>query len=175
MKNVQTKLQNQKGFTLVEIAIVLVIIGLLLGGVLKGQELIENSKVKSVTQDLEGVSAAYWAYRDRTGSYPGTTDDSFWFNLKNEGFIGGTLGTSADSDGPDHALDGVLSYENDGGNGTNLEDDVKYVCASLVPNRIALNIDNKLDDGVATTGEYRSSVAYDADSEAGVTFCKQLK
>ncbi|MDO9192415.1 MAG: prepilin-type N-terminal cleavage/methylation domain-containing protein, partial [Undibacterium sp.] len=51
--------QRQSGFTLVEIAIVLVIIGLLLGGVLKGQEMIDNSRMKSVAADLRGVSAAY--------------------------------------------------------------------------------------------------------------------
>lgn len=56
---------NQSGFTLVEIAIVLVIIGLLLGGVLKGQELIENSKVKSGVRDMEGVAAGYHSYLDR--------------------------------------------------------------------------------------------------------------
>jgi prepilin-type N-terminal cleavage/methylation domain-containing protein len=39
---------KQSGFTLVEIAIVLVIIGLLLGGVLKGQELINSAKVKNM-------------------------------------------------------------------------------------------------------------------------------
>ncbi|MBU4396477.1 MAG: prepilin-type N-terminal cleavage/methylation domain-containing protein, partial [Proteobacteria bacterium] len=59
------QLRNQKGFTLVEIAIVLVIIGLLLGGVLKGQELIENSKVKNAVNDLNGITAAYYGYVDR--------------------------------------------------------------------------------------------------------------
>ncbi len=38
--------KRQSGFTLVEIAIVLVIIGLLLGGVLKGQEMIANSRLQ---------------------------------------------------------------------------------------------------------------------------------
>ena len=46
----------QSGFTLVEIAIVLVIIGLLLGGVLKGTELIENSKVKRAITEVNGTS-----------------------------------------------------------------------------------------------------------------------
>ena len=47
---------KQGGFTLVEIAIVLVIIGLLLGGVLKGQELINSAKVKNMaSQDQECV------------------------------------------------------------------------------------------------------------------------
>ena len=44
--------KQQSGFTLVEIAIVLVIIGLLLGGVLKGQELINSAKVKPADKIL---------------------------------------------------------------------------------------------------------------------------
>ena len=55
----------QSGFTLVEIAIVLVIIGLLLGGVLKGQELIENGRVKNAANDMNGIVAAYNSYLDR--------------------------------------------------------------------------------------------------------------
>jgi len=64
-------LADQSGFTLVEIAIVLVIIGLLLGGVLKGQELIENAKVKNAVNDLNGVSSAYQSYVDRFRRIPG--------------------------------------------------------------------------------------------------------
>ena len=63
--------RSQEGFTLIEIAIVLVIIGLILGGVLKGQELIENSKVKNAVKDLEGVGAAYYSYVDRYKRLPG--------------------------------------------------------------------------------------------------------
>ena len=62
---------QQSGFTLIEIAIVLVIIGLLLGGVLKGQEMIENSRIKSVVADMRGVSAAYNSYVDRFRALPG--------------------------------------------------------------------------------------------------------
>lgn len=63
--------RQQSGFTLVEIAIVLVIIGLLLGGVLKGAELIENSKVRKATSELNGSAAAYYSYQDRFGRIPG--------------------------------------------------------------------------------------------------------
>ncbi len=61
----------QVGFTLIEIAIVLVIIGLLLGGVLKGQEMIENSRIKSVVTDMRGISSAFTGYFDRYHAYPG--------------------------------------------------------------------------------------------------------
>ena len=56
---------KQSGFTLVEIAIVLVIIGLLLGGVLKGQELITSSKAKALDNDKAGLTAAFVSYSDR--------------------------------------------------------------------------------------------------------------
>ncbi len=62
---------RQSGFTLVELAIVLVIVGLILGAVLKGQEMIENGKVKAVANDLRGVSTAYFAYQDRYKALPG--------------------------------------------------------------------------------------------------------
>src|SRR2546428_31978 len=51
--------KRQQGFTLVEIAIVLVIIGLLLGGILKGQEMLTQAKIKTAIADFSAVSAAY--------------------------------------------------------------------------------------------------------------------
>jgi prepilin-type N-terminal cleavage/methylation domain-containing protein len=64
-------MKTQKGFTLVEIAIVLVIIGLLLGGILKGQEMITQAKIKNVMADFSGISAAYHGYQDRYRKIPG--------------------------------------------------------------------------------------------------------
>ena len=57
--------RRQSGFTLIEIAIVLVIIGLLLGGILKGQEMITQAKIKNSIADFSGISAAYrrWAVK----------------------------------------------------------------------------------------------------------------
>jgi prepilin-type N-terminal cleavage/methylation domain-containing protein len=63
--------RKTQGFTLVEIAIVLVIIGLLLGGILKGQEMITQAKIKNVVADFSGVSAAYYGYQDRYRAIPG--------------------------------------------------------------------------------------------------------
>src|SRR6516164_11396797 len=64
-------MRRQAGFTLVEIAIVLVIIGLLLGGVLKGQELIESAKVKNIGQDFRAISIAVLTYQDKYRALPG--------------------------------------------------------------------------------------------------------
>ena len=62
---------RQTGFTLVEIAIVLVIIGLLLGGILKGQEMITQAKIKNVINDFNGITAAMNSYQDRYRALPG--------------------------------------------------------------------------------------------------------
>ena len=77
IKGANKSAKSQSGFTLIEIAIVLVIIGLLLGGVLQGQQLIENSRVRSATNTLNGVAAAAFSYQDRYGRMPGDDGPSF--------------------------------------------------------------------------------------------------
>lgn len=64
-------MKKQSGFTLIELAIVLVIIGLLLGGVLKGQELINSSRIKNVVNDFNSTSSAIYGYQDRYRQIPG--------------------------------------------------------------------------------------------------------
>jgi len=62
---------SQAGFTLVEIAIVLVIIGLLLGGILKGQEMINQARIKNAINDFNGITVAVTSYQDRYRFLPG--------------------------------------------------------------------------------------------------------
>ena len=62
---------KQSGFTLIEIAIVLVIIGLLLGGVLKGQELINSARVKNLALDFKNIPVLIYGYQDKFKSLPG--------------------------------------------------------------------------------------------------------
>lgn len=64
-------MRKQGGFTLIEIAIVLVIIGLLLGGVLKGQELITSARVRNLISQQDGIKAAYFGFLDRFRGLPG--------------------------------------------------------------------------------------------------------
>ncbi len=72
----RTSAPRQTGFTLVEIAIVLVIIGLLLGGILKGQEMIVQAKIKNTISDFNGLLVAYNGYVDRYRKLPGDDLDA---------------------------------------------------------------------------------------------------
>ena len=63
--------KDNRGFTLIEIAIVLVIIGLLLGGVLKVQELINNAKIKSYATDFRNIPIMLYSYQDKFKALPG--------------------------------------------------------------------------------------------------------
>ncbi len=64
-------MNRQSGFTLIEIAIVLVVVGLLLGGVLKGQELINNAKVRNTISKMDELKAAVFGFQDRYNVLPG--------------------------------------------------------------------------------------------------------
>jgi prepilin-type N-terminal cleavage/methylation domain-containing protein len=83
---------KQSGFTLVEIAIVLVIIGLLLGGVLKGQELINSAKVKNMIGDFRTTSTFVYAYQDKFRALPGDDRNVAANVAGTPASTGGTLG-----------------------------------------------------------------------------------
>lgn len=107
-------MKRQAGFTLVEIAIVLVIIGLLLGGVLKGQELIESAKVKNLAQDMRAISVAVMTYQDKYRALPGDDDNASKRWTASNGTAacaagGGTLGNGIIEGNYDDAKEGTLS------------------------------------------------------------------
>jgi len=186
------KVSKESGFTLVEIAIVLVIIGLLLGGVLKGQEMIKNAEIRGVITDVSGITTALYAYRDRYNAIPGddrggalhtgvsgsdgdgdgivlnvsggatAEETNFFAHLRAVNLLTGSGATL-----PSHSLGGELSVSN----GTNgLSGNV--VCASAVEEADALILDTKEDDGVYNTGTIRASAVYTGTS--GVTLCFEM-
>jgi prepilin-type N-terminal cleavage/methylation domain-containing protein len=87
----------QRGFTLVEIAIVLVIIGLLLGAILKGQELVENSRVKNAANAINSIKVGSNGYMDRYRSLPG--DDGPIATLQARGSSWATITAAGNSNG----------------------------------------------------------------------------
>ncbi len=101
------KISKQKGFTLVEIAIVLVIIGLLLGGILKGQELINSARVRNLADQNSGVQAAYYGFIDRYRQVPGD-----WSASAATTAIGQTINSGGDGDG---RIDVTDSFVESGG------------------------------------------------------------
>lgn len=62
---------HEDGFTLVELAIVMIIIGLLIGGILKGQELIANAQMTTTIAQIKGLDGALSTFRDKYSVLPG--------------------------------------------------------------------------------------------------------
>jgi len=71
MKQSKDMFKDEKGFTLVELAIVMIIIGLLIGGVLKGQELVSNAQVTATISQIKGIDAAVSTFNDKYNALPG--------------------------------------------------------------------------------------------------------
>lgn len=69
--NLKLNTEGQRGFTLVELAIVMIIIGLLIGGVLKGQELISNAEVSASAAQVKATEAGMSTFQDAYGGIPG--------------------------------------------------------------------------------------------------------
>jgi prepilin-type N-terminal cleavage/methylation domain-containing protein len=92
--------RNQSGFTLIEIAIVLVIIGLLLGGVLKGQELINSAKVKNLATDFKNIPVYVYGYQDKFRALPGDDTNA-------TGHVGASAVNAASAVGANGTINGA--------------------------------------------------------------------
>ena len=179
---------KQSGFTLVEIAIVLVIIGLLLGGILKGQEMIIQAKVKNSITDFSGISAAYFGYQDRYRAIPGddagatrwagaTAGDGnrilvglyvpalpanetalWWDHLRRSGFV-----TGAGVTNPVNSFNGLMGVQTGDGSATPASVLGGFtnllMCSANLPDKVAIALDVQMDDGNPGTGAVRGTLA----------------
>lgn len=187
------RINNEKGFTLVEIAIVLVIIGLLLGGVLKGQQMIASAKIKSLVNHANGLSAAVYAYQDRYKALPGddpraTTNlpgaaggcvvgdlvngngngqiTEYWAaaeHLACAGFITGTYNGTNQFILSPYGTNVIIYYETVQGKTGN---DIRYY---NLPADVAQALDTAIDDGAYNTGVVRASADYTAGTIIAIT------
>lgn len=182
----ELNMKRQNGFTLIEIAIVLVIIGLLLGGVLKGQEMITQAKIRNVANDFNGSSAAYYAYQDRYRAIPGDDRNATrWASATaalpagtvGNGFVEGTYNSTTATDESrvfwQHlrfsglvagATSDTLQPQNAVGGITGVQNNALglaglVVCSSNLPGKVAGAIDAQFDDGNAQTGQVRGLAA----------------
>ena len=181
--------QKQSDFTLIEIAIVLVIIGLILGGVLKGQEMITNAKLKRVTNDFNGVAAAVFSYQDRYSTVPdddnransrwaatngsgngalagtwtstnnGNETRIFWQHLRNSGLVPGETSGAGSYAHPFNAFGGIIGVEL-----TNYGLTGMVICMSAIDAANAEIIDLQIDDGAPNSGNLRANTANNANN-----------
>ncbi len=178
---------NRGGFTLVELAIVMVIIGLMIGAVLKGQSMIENSKQKRLMNDMLGISAAYFTYYDRYNAIPGddanangrwtkvangdadgvvegsaTTpsgeSQEAWQAMRYAGLLSGDPASTGAASLPGHPYGGKYGLLN-----MSFGSDIgtkNYIHVASVTGSVAEMVDLKLDDGIYNTGTVQASDAF---------------
>ena len=179
-----------KGFTLVEIAIVLVVVGLLLGGILKGQELVNTAKVRLIADRQNSLKSAWYMFVDRFGGLPGdfaqanvyvtravpgdgngiveVSESQLAFqHLTSAGYLRCAQCTARARGGnprPDNSVrniyGGVMSiHHNDeqaflGEPGFINSSRLSINSGRLIPSNILAEVDRKIDDGIANTGEF---------------------
>jgi len=181
MMRLQKIRTSKDGFTLVEIAIVMVIIGLLIGGVLKGQAMIQNAKVKRVSKQADEIRAAVMAFYDKYGMYPGDENiDAIPPGTDGEGNGSGQIAGAAEisevfrdlqlaglisgiyngtTDLPRHAFGDTLMLSwVDPGAGTAQH----YLTFANLPADVCLELDTKYDNSTWSTGSIIGSAAYTA-------------
>ena len=174
---------KQNGFTLIELAIVLVVVGLLLGGIFKGQELMTQAKIRNVVNDLTGTAAAHHSYQERyrasagddagaaarwtspatqsgngngqiAGAYNDTAGAESGYFWQHLRLSGLIAGAASDFTPPQNAVSGVTGVQGAGALGlTGL-----VLCSSNLSAKIAQAVDTQLDDGNATTGQVRGEL-----------------
>ncbi len=179
---------GQKGFTLVELAIVMVIIGLMIGAVLKGQAMIDDARQKRLMNDLQGISAAYFTYYDRYNALPGddttarwsgvvagtgngfidgnnstdgTESHEFWQALRYAGLLSGDPAATGPAHLQQHPFGSTYQVENRvfAGIGTK-----NYIQVTALNGSIAERVDIKFDDGIYNTGTVAASAVYTSNT-----------
>lgn len=108
---------SRHGFTLVELSIVLVILGLLVGGVLSGQSLIRAAELRSITTEKDKFITALNAFQDKYLALPGDMANAFafWGTACGTDTVDASTGCNGDGNGMiQNYGSGVLTSEAEG-------------------------------------------------------------
>lgn len=189
---VKPSMEKNKGFTLVELAIVLVIIGLLLGALLKGTELFTNSNIKRLTADIEHIRTAYYSFYDRTNVLPdqaqvgqitsalasANSTSDFFGVLASQGFIASQTPVPPQSLATSYEAYYVADQAAADLNNAVIAS-VNQLCVTGVDGTIAQGLDFKFDDGDPADGGFRAeegvaTPALSYQKDVSVTVCLEL-
>ncbi len=93
--------KHPAGFSLVELGVVLVIIGLLLGSVLAGKTLIEQAEIRRVISELQEIRGGSYTFELQYDAQPGDLDNatSYWPPTNSDGSSTGYNTEDGDNDG----------------------------------------------------------------------------
>ena len=175
---------KRSGFTLVELSIVLIIIGLLIGGILKGKAMIDNAKQKRVKSDVDAIVAAVYNYQDKYGYLPGDDPNDRTTDLGATGCTGGNgnglfdtaeracawqelIGAGLMSGDKTQNNENIVAKTNPYGGRYlfrttgNLHGQTgNYIFIDNLPRDVARALDEKYDDGVWNTGDIHANTDY---------------
>ncbi|MFH0811498.1 MAG: prepilin-type N-terminal cleavage/methylation domain-containing protein [Pseudomonadota bacterium] len=172
-------MKKSSGFTLIEMAIVLVVVAFLLGAVVQGQKMFYNARIQRIVSDLKDYSQGFILYYDRYGMYPGDENDT---GFPSGDTLNGDHDGVIDSSEPANVWEdlanalgvvqktspirgGTYTFGSRSFFGTASQN---FISVNNLPNQMAQSIDSRHDDGVYDTGNIQSSVAYDG-SETLIT------
>lgn len=161
------------GFTLIEMAIVLVVAGFLIGAVLQGQKMYYNARTQRIVSDMQDYAKAFVMYYEQQGMYPGDEDDPGFpggdtFNGNHNGLIDTPSEAANAWEDLANAMGvvrktspvrgGIYSFGSRSFFGSSSQN---YISVTNIFNKMAQSIDARFDDGVFNSGNIQASAAYD--------------
>ena len=185
--------EPQRGFTKIELSVVLLVLGLIIAAVLTTQEIVQNRHITKALAAIQDYQTQFQIYQQKNGALPG--DDRMaanrfkGFNLTNgngNGVIDGPFDAAQPSDEsqmlwadlraaglvksqetasaqPRNPFHGIYGFQNGAFKGAIT---TTVLCLSNVPGTAAQLIDTRLDDGTSNSGAVQAMVSNGTVGEA---------